>query len=375
MIPYVIAFLLSIITAFLGEKLTKKNKLIGIIVLVISVLPIVIIGGLRTIDMGWDTQLYVVPVFNDVKNLNLSQLNNYMSIREIEPGFIFLIFLLSKIFSNINFVLFGLISIISYSVLYYAYKNRDKTSIVFVLFLYEMVLYPITYSTLRQCTAMALIFIACIKFIDKKYIKAMLLLLISQLFHSSSYMAIILFIIIYINDSKVIPEKRKKMLFFITLLLTAIGVLYYENVMNYLYSIGILNSKYLAYIGSKFQSETISIRWPLLLYKMFNILIGFLYFCCKAIPKEEKDNNKKWYILLLFDFIITLFSFKIVNAHRTTYYVLFPSLFVFIPQTTKIFKDDGISKKIGYLLIIVVYALYFITSLNYYDIYPYRWIL
>ena len=242
----------------------KKNKIGGIIVLIISVLPIVILGGLRTVDMGWDTQLYAVPVFEDVKRMDLSQLSKYINIRGMEPGFIALIYILAKIYSNINFVLFGLISIISYSVLYYAYENKEKSSIVFALFLYEMVLYPITYSTLRQCTALALIFVACIKFMDKKYFKAIILVVLSNYFHSSSYMAVLLFLIIFINDSKSIPEKGKKWMYVISLLITGISVVCYESVMKYLWSIGILNDKYISYLGSKFQSETVSVRWPLL---------------------------------------------------------------------------------------------------------------
>lgn len=375
MIPYVIAFLTSIIIAAFGEKLLKKNKIFGIIVLIISIFPIILIGGLRTIDMGWDTQLYAVPVFRDVSSMNISQIFNYMNAKTMEPGFIFIVFILSKICNNINFVLFGLISIISYSVLYYAYKNRDKSKIVFSLFLYEMVLYSIAYSTLRQCTALALILIACMKFMDKKYFKAIFLFVISCFFHNSAYMALLLFVIIFINDSNKIPERRKKKLFIISLLITGFGVLFYENVMNFLHSIGILNSKYIGYIGSKYQSETISVRWPLILYKSFNIFVGYLYFKCKGVSNEEKKENRKWYILLLFDYIITLFSLKIVNAHRITYYVLFPALFIFIPQTTKIFNNDRVSKPIAYIMLIIIYVLYFVTSLNYYDMYPYRWIL
>ena len=375
MIPYIIAFFITNVLAFIGEKEYKKNKMSGIIILIISVLPIILLGGMRITGLGWDTERYCVPIFEGVHKLDLKNAIKFLDTKQAEPGFGILVYVLSMIFDNINFVLTCLMAITTYAVLYYLFKNKDKCSIVFGLLLYEATLYPIAYSTLRQCISIAIIIIACATFLEKKYISTILLIMLSSLFHDSYYMAIATFIIIFVNDSKKLSIKTKRCINVIVLLAIAISVFFYGDILKYLWHVGIVNDKYIRYLGSRFESSGLSIRWPLLLYKSFTIIMCSLYFVSKKIPKDEKECNKKWYIMLLIDYIISLFSFRLVNAHRSTYYIFFPALFVFLPQTFKVFKDDKFNKVLSYMLVSMVYIIYFITSLKYYSIFPYRGIL
>ena len=375
MVVYLVVFFLTNIIALIGEKELKKNKKIGILLLILSVLPIAILGGLRVPELGWDVKKYGISMFNNVKGLNINGLINYIKIRGHEEGFVILVFLLSKLRSNLNFVLFGLQLISIYSALYYLFVNREKGSIVFGLVLYECVLYPITYSTLRQCVSLALTLIMCIKFIDKKYIQAILLFIISLFFHDSAFVAIFLFFIMAFNDSNKISSKNKVIINVILFLSLVFSTLYYEEIIKFLWNLKIIPDKYYLYINSKYNIDSLKIRWPFIILKIFNIFLGWLYFKNKSIDIKEKQENKKWFLMLLIDFVISILSIKLLNIHRITYYLFFPALFAFIPQTMKIFGKEKNNVALAYIFVCLVYLLYFITSLGYYSIYPYRGII
>lgn len=373
MVPYIITLIITNIILYFGEKKLKNNKILGIIILIIGIMPITLLAGIRTTNLGWDVQKYGVQIFGRVSNMNrLIDVKNYISIRGTEAGFVYLIYFLSKISNNINFVLFGLNAIVSYSVLYYAYNNREKCSITFTFILYETLLYSISYSTLRQSISLALTFIAYTKYKHKKIIQTILILLFSTFFHDSAKFALLFLLIFINNDSNIINEKYKKLINIIIVFSVILIIMSYDSIMQYLWQVGILKEKYFLYLSNKFNSETLHIRWPYFLIKLFSLLLGTLYFKTKNISNEDKKENKKWMMMLIIDLIITLLSFKILTAHRLTYYIFFPAIFSFIPQTIRIFKDDKHNKILGYSLITVVYVLYYLISLPYYSIYPYR---
>lgn len=374
MIPYFIAFIITNILVIIGENLYKTRKKASIIVLVIAMIPIILLCGLRTIEMGWDTKKYLVSIYNHICNSDLSSFIAYMNFRDTEKGFTILVYLLTKLNSNINFVLIGLNAIVTYSVLYFAIKLKEKNnnSIIFTIFLYETTLYSITFSTLRQCISLAITFIICIKHYENKKICCIFLIILSFLFHSSSFMIIILLFLISINDSKKIPRKYKFLVNILLIACITFSVMFYDNILIFFGKLGIMPDRYVDYLDTKYNSENLVVRWQFLIFKLFNLIIGILYFQSKTVSTKEKNENTKWFIMIVIDFIITLFSMKVLNAHRLTYYLFYPSLFLFIPQTLKIFKNNRTNKLLSALLFFIVYILYYVTSLGYYSILPYR---
>lgn len=374
MIPYLITFIITNLLVIIGERLHKNNKKSAIIFLIIAMLPIILLCGLRTIDMGWDTRTYLVSIYERIKNADLAYFITYANARGTEKGFTILVYLLTKICNNINFVMTCLNAIITYSVLYYAIKNKNKNknSILFTIILYETTLYSITFSTLRQCISLAITFILCNKYVERKKLYCIFLILISLFFHSSAFMTIPMIFIMAINDSEKITKKQKNIFNILLITIIIFSILSYSDVLTYLWKLGIIPDKYINYLSGRYNSEVLRIRWQFLIFKFFNLFLGFIYFKSKYISKEEKQLNRKWYIMIIVDFIITLLSMKILNIHRITYYFLYPALFAFIPQTMKIFKNNRNNNFLSIMLVSLVYFLYFITSLKYYSILPYR---
>lgn len=378
MAPYLITFAISTVLIYIAELNLKKGlKSNGKIFLLLAILPITILAGLRTTDLGWDTEKYATQIFEVTENSNLSSYIGYMKDSTIEKGFLMTMFILDKIWGNINFVLFGLQFLVSLSVIIFAYHYKDKCSIMMTFFIYECTLYVVSYSTLRQCLAIAMSFFIIILVEKKKYIWAGILFGLNLFFHNSVIFSISVPIIILIHQSQKISQKRKIRLYFIILAIFIGLLLNYESIMYFLYGIGILSYRYIWYLNSQFVAEELAISFSTLFLKIPTILFGILYFINKEIPKEEKMENLKWFIMLCIDFIFMLLSFKITNIHRVSYYFYYPAIFVFVPQYRKILKKDKFSQFVGCAVILSFFAIFFLTKLlnNYYHMYPYTSIL
>ena len=375
--PYLITFMITNILLYITEKKVKKNKKLEIILLIISVLPLSILAGLRTIDLGWDVEQYGIAIYNRINSFTFTNLVAYTKLGYFEPGFLYLFYICIKIFNNINFVLFCLHIIITFSVLYFAYQNKEKSPILITMILYEFTLYFITYSTLRQCVSLALCFISCALYSKKKFKSAYLIALFGMFFHSSAIVSILTLLIMQFNDSKSISKKTKFLINFLLISALFIGIMNYEWIIREVSNAGIVSQRYENYLTNKYHSEHLVVRGSVVLLKTFNVILGLLYYKCKKINQQEKSANKKWYIMILIDYVVLFLSFKILNIHRITYYLYFPAIFAFIPQTVKVFKNDEKNRKLGYIIILLVYFLYFLQNLlwNYYDMYPYRSII
>lgn len=378
MMPYIITFIVSNIIIYFGERVLKNNKKFGIFILIIGILPLTILAGLRVTDLGWDVKKYCVQIFGAVSNMNsLNAVKNYISIRGTEAGFVYFVYFMSKIFNDINFLLFSMNAIVSFSVLYLAYKNHEKNnmSILVPIFFYETVMYSITYSTLRQCIALSIFFIALVKFFEKKYKSVILLIIISKLFHNSAYVGILVLILILVNDSNKISQRYINFINIICISILVACIITYEPVLKLLWNVGLLNDKYIAYLDTKYNSISLKIRWPYLLFKLFNLLLSILYMKSNSVSYNQKRIDKKWHIMLIYDFIITLFSMKFIGAYRVGYYLYFPALYLYVPKLLQVFAKDKKNQFLAKYMIAFVYILYFLVQLSYYSIYPYRSIL
>jgi len=93
--PYVITFFITNILALIGEKICKQNKKIGILILILSVLPIILLGGMRVTSLGWDTDRYCVPIFNGIQGLSFADAITYLNTKQAETGFGILVYFLN----------------------------------------------------------------------------------------------------------------------------------------------------------------------------------------------------------------------------------------------------------------------------------------
>lgn len=378
--PYFLVFFVVTAISAIAEKNIEKNKnKLGIILLIFSAVILAVFAGLRTVDLGYDTKMYGVNAFNIANKLNFSQYLNYVHASGMEDGFLLYLYAFNFIWNNINFVLFGLQFIVSISFIVFAYNYRKNCSISLSMLIYCCTLYAFSFNILRQSIAVAFGLFMVIAIEKNKKFLTVLCIILGGLFHNSAVLMIIVPIIILFNDSKKFKASNKKALnFFLILgLLVAIGI--YPIIVKQAVNLGFISGKYLHYIDadSTAYRSTINIEWSQLITKTFTLLLCIFYYLNINIPKEEKDKNLKWLIMLIMDYAVLFVSFKSANTDRISWYVYYPALYAFVPQTIKIFENDKLNRVCGYVIIGGIFVAYIFEKLytNQYNINPYKWVL
>lgn len=370
MLPYFVTFLISIILAYFSQKkINEGNKKTGIFILILSILPLTLLAGLRNVNLGYDTKLYGVPLFERVHNYSNSEFFNYLSVAKVEKGFLVVVFILDRICGNINFVLFGLQAIISIAFIILLYSYKDKCSFPLTMLIYCCTLYTRSYDILRQGIAIALIMLMIVKLDKKKYKTAILLYILSLFCHNSSFSAIII-PAFYIIEKINVQEKTKYLIYLGGIFIITIVSIFYTNILKILVSIGIVSEKYLIYIGEEFANSTLDIRFGVTIVKLIIVLGCFIYINNK---KNLDKKNIKWMMMLIFDFVINFLSYKVRNIDRIAWYSYYPSLFIMAPQLVKIVKNNKYNKAIFYISISLLFLAEFTEKLitNRYHLNPY----
>ncbi|MFE5324053.1 EpsG family protein, partial [Paenibacillus sp. NPDC056579] len=157
---YMFVFLASSIMISWAQK--SKSSIIGAILLILSCLIPVFVLGLRY-DVGTDYFSYI-DMYNylSVIDFKLVDIINYTS---VEPGYIILNIIADKLFGNYQAVFFlaALITMLFSFLSIWYYK--DKIFLGVTLFIYFIMIFPITFNAVRQSIAVAIIFFA-IRYID-----------------------------------------------------------------------------------------------------------------------------------------------------------------------------------------------------------------
>lgn len=374
MLPYIITFIISTLLAYVSErKFKNERKKTGVLFLILAVIPLVFLAWVREPTLGYDMKLYGIRVFDLAKSLNYSKFKVYVSNATMESGYLWLIFFLCKIKPDINFMMLGLQLINTIAFCIIAYNYRNKCSITLAMILYETTWYLFTYNIFRQSIALSICLIMIVLLEKKKYIISIVLLIIGTYFHDSMIFAIMAVLVMWIMSSNKIALKNKILLcFFITIFATFV-LAFYNNIITLAYNVGIISQKYVGKLSNSEFRSTIDIEYSLLFLKTVSLALGIGYLYSKSVPSEEKNENLKWFTMLVIDYVVTFLSFKIRNTDRITWYLYYPALFIFVPQTIKIFKKDKLNITLAYCLIGSAYILYFLEKMitNQYNICPY----
>lgn len=381
MLPYIIVFMLACLLAYISEKSLKKgNKKNGIFFLILAIIPLIVLAGLRIPELGYDMNLYGINTFNSASIRDYNTIIPYIqNIYKLEKGYILYVFMLTRICNNINFMMFGLQLIVSICFIIFSYHYKEKCSMTLMMFIYCCTLYAFSYNILRQSIALGIFLVSIIAFEKKRYILFIILLLIALQFHMSALFAILCPIIIKVIDSKNISYKGKWLIIVFSLFALIFSLAFYEKIIMFGYSIGLLAEKYAYYLNeaSSDYRQEINIEYSILGLKTFCIILGLLYYNCKKVSKEEKKENLKWFTMLIIDYFVTFLSFKLANTDRITWYLYYPATFIFIPQTIKAFNTTGKNKMLSYIVVGSIFFIYILEKLitNQYQICPYQWIL
>ncbi|WP_346706881.1 EpsG family protein [Merdimonas faecis] len=192
-----------------GEKVRRVTPLFA----VVAVLPLVIWAGFRG-HVG-DTGAYM-EAFADMP-ASLSGINGYMAGQEKDRGFYFVSAVIKCIVGNRDTIYFIIVAMIQCFLLFKLYRKYSTSFVVsFFLFIASTDYISWIFNGMRQFVAVT-ITVACFPWIlQKKYVKAIIVILIASLFHQS---ALLVLPFVFIVQGK---AWNKKTLLFIIMVVIAV---------------------------------------------------------------------------------------------------------------------------------------------------------
>lgn len=339
-----------------NRKYKKNNWYVasGCILLFLAIIVPSTIAGMKNSDVGVDIG---VNVLNPVQSISDCEYDffEYMSsdivskniytgedrTTSLEEGYKVLLYILSLVSMDSNFIFFMLEFFTMLFVALFAYTLRDKTSIAFVLLIFMLVWWYLSFSMIRQSLAMAIGFFAIALFMRRKYIWSTIWLIIAISIHSSSLILLIVVALVSISQSKM-SEKVKNYIYGLYAGLLVVGGLAF----NALIKIISEHADALPQQYSKYFVNLVGIgtNGGALL-----ITICFLLAAILAYMILKKKCRADWRLivaLLLTDLLFSLLSFKMEYLYRFGYYFDFMALFLLIPNLPLITKA-----KLGRMLI------------------------
>ncbi len=192
-----------------GEKVRRITPLFA----VIAVLPLVVWAGFRG-NVG-DTRAYM-GAFADMPS-SLSGISEYMAGQEKDRGFYFASAVIKCIVGDRDTIYFIIVAMIQCFLLFKLYRKYSSSFVVsFFLFIASTDYISWIFNGMRQFVAVT-ITLACFPWIlEKKYVKAIIGILIASLFHQS---ALLVLPFVFIVQGK---AWNKKTLLFIIVVIAAV---------------------------------------------------------------------------------------------------------------------------------------------------------
>ncbi len=338
---------------------TKKKKIQSFIIILLSSLPIGLLGAIRY-DVGTDYWNY-----RSMYQVFISQSDLVME--TIEPGFVLLISLCRLIYDNFQmlFIITSfLFAFIFLSAVYKCSALIGYRRIALILWLALILIYPFSLNGVRQSLAMALIFYGISYLLPYqigkgekiKYIICVLAAAFCFHFTAIVFIILLFFRKDFFSTKRILPVLGG--LFLVLLLISNL------NILNSLFTSVTWLNKFIVYLSA---DEINSLK---ILISNSPLLIGGFWYKNLYQCKEKKCVNMILInnISLLFIVLILISPF-IGNAYRLFYYCYAPMM-LSIPAVCWKFRPSFIIQ-IGYVfygLIIFVSNVY-VNGMN--DIIPY----
>ena len=367
MITYIVLFVFVLFLSRVIEK--NKNNKFGYIFATIFIIVLSTVAGVRSIEMGWDAQKYVISTFFRLNYFN-GELRPFLNATTVEIGFSVYSFILYKLCSDINFLMFGYSFLTTLLVTMFAFREKDNIPISKVLIVYYFTLYLISFNIIRQSISTLIILLSVSFYKDKKIISAFLLYIVAILFHNSAVLAIpiyVLFSILKNGDSN--SAKIKKGLFVVICVLIICSI--YEKLALSLYQAGIISQKYYSYM---IEYDRIDYNLSNILINAYWLVFGLLFL--KVGTNTKRFNNLIFSVVMLFiSLVINIISIKIHPIYRIGYYYYYVGMFNLVPVFSTYVKKDSTNYKLGNYVVYVALILMFLwmTILgNGHNIYPYH---
>lgn len=364
---YLATFLSSALFGYWATRINPKTNR-GLVVLcsIISILLPSILAGMRDITIGTDIKFYVLDAYE--KSLRVDTFQELLPlIWKIETGFLLLVFAVTKMFGDIQWLLFFIELIIMICMYVGAWRFKDEVPLPVVLLVYFFMYYNLTYNSVRQSIAMSIIFVAIKYLVEKKYALFFLFVVIATSFHTTAVMAVLYIGIHFFLESSHLrkQEKAKTMRLYILVVFSLLFCAFLPQIIKSVVEIGILDSKYLVYVQNKSVGDKFLDNIIYLVELVFILL--FL--------KKDTENDRFFTFFkanFFVAFIMLQLTHTIWNGDRIGVYFSFINIILLakIPQMPRMRSNRGILN-VGLVAIMLFYWVYIYVIVGSSETYPY----
>lgn len=356
MMPYIIMFALSLFLLSVSFKI-KKNKLASLVVRALALFLPCIMAAIRSYDIGIDTKVYQIPIFEESKAY--PTLWQYLAISS-NAGLLYraISWICSK-FLTIE-ALFFIIEAMIIIPLYISFCTLKFTPSkkIIAMTLFYFIWYNMTLNMARQSIAISFCIMSFALLTAKRYKSSIASFICAILFHISA-LVFVLYILYYLSE-KILKDKTLKRLIFIAVVFVSTIIAFNFTVfMNFLNTIDESSTiqRYAVY-GENFSSGGFMIRR--FIYWAAMIALAYI-----SPSKNKSDGNgltvRRMALVSLLGFVTNTF---ILYSYRVFMYFGFPFFYNELPNVAFRFNN----KKNRALVIMVIVILSFIYWFNKYVI-------
>lgn len=336
---YVCNYLLLIIYMFL-YKMTN-NKKVKKSVFILSLLQLILIQGLRNINLGSDMPFYWI-YYNTQRMHSIFNL----SFSRFEIMFKILTKIVSSITTNKQMYLL-IISLLSNIPVSIIILKKSKNPIMSFLLYLSFGFYNFNFSGLRQAIAFAITFYSLIHIIDRKILKFIISIIVASLFHSS---ALVFLPAYFLYNFKITKLK-----------IICIAII---DIVIYIFKVQIFSFFNSLFYENYDMVITNSVNWMIM-------CLVIVFFCLLFYKKVESNYSSLIYNLVVIGSSIMLLSPIANNILRiSNYYFMF--IILLIPEivySLKIIKNKLLAENIVVLFAFILYI--YLLYVDSYNIVPY----
>lgn len=312
MIVYIITFALSLLGVKMADLWFEDQRRF-IAGSLLAVLPPILIAGLRDSTVGSDTDLYVIPIFNGIASNGQNLMEFIDSYPGMEWGYLLLTFVIAQLTDQSVFLLLSIHVLIILPLYITAMKWREYLSPVLFMFIYYMIFFQESLSIARQSIALSFSMLAFTFFLEKKYIKYVVLTLCAFLFHQTALVALSFPVFYYIVDRFSI--RQNYLSFLAGALMIVLFFLNFDSIMIWMIDNGYLDLKFLKYTTA--DNEFI----PVLGTANFLVKIVIIAYIVYIMVSYESYTFLKFFLVLaIFDMLFSLCALILQPLDRISLY-------------------------------------------------------
>ena len=315
---YILIILSAGLFGILSEISFKKgHKKLGIFNLLISLFSLCFLAGVRDLTVGTDIYYYFYQIFYDFTHTEIGIIEEFAR-TGVDIGFIILVYI-GKIFNNVNIAMFIVEFAVLTPIYIFAYRNRKKYSITFIILIYCLTMYVRSFNLMRQSIAISLLILSMDYFKDRNIKKSLICFIFEVLMHKTAIIGLIIYVIIYIRNTKGEIKLKNIVMIYIVFILSIIVLEPF---------LVLTGSKYIRYLNSSIENNTFSILR--LLKKMIWIFIAGISYYISRRQKNEEIKNELFvaFNIFIIDFFIALISIKAPGLRKS--YILFHNICIYI---------------------------------------------